>query len=456
LAIHIYYVKRFSIVVINMDGILQGGIYYGPQKAVPKSFGVMLLRARKGFGASAVGETVSKLWAMCKNLEKGILNDLPGNIRHYSGDLSVLIGYGPSTFLIKDIKRKRPADFSGEWVFQSPDKRGGGSIVDGSGIMYADNVVENHASLDHVLIQFVGESQLSTNRAIVETCKALNNQENGKKIPALFVSRFYTGFNQPDQRNWLGFHDGVSNMKSSERLFAIAINRSSLIPGDSWTINGTYLAFLRIAINLESWKKIDRRNQELLIGREKASGCPLIGVDRYGHPVRDPRCPVKGTLEVIEKGNESFREHPPFGKQMNLPEGISDKVITQSHIGRTSRIYGLQPWQLESSRIFRQSFEFLDPSDSHPRYVAGLNFVSFQNTPRRLYNILTSWLGKANFGGDPINPLPGMRNFLTVHTAGMFFVPPIKKNEEFPGASIFFGDVISRRKSNPIQEQYHP
>jgi hypothetical protein len=66
-------------------------------------------------------------------------------------------------------------------------------------------------------------------------------------------------------------------------------------------------------------------------------------------------------------------------------------------------------------------------------YRAGLNFISFQNDPNRLFFILTDprWMGRANFGGSPELL---RQNILSVISAGMFFVP--SKEKPFPGASI--------------------
>lgn len=59
----------------------------------------------------------------------------------------------------------------------------------------------------------------------------------------------------------------------------------------------------------------------------------------------------------------------------------------------------------------------------------------FQNDPGRLFFILTDppWMGNTNFGSN--SDLPGMDRLLSVHGAGVFFVPPDAK--PFPGVSIF-------------------
>jgi len=55
-------------------------------------------------------------------------------------------------------------------------------------------------------------------------------------------------------------------MKSSEREGAITIKPSPVLE-EQWTEGGTYLAFLRLAIDLTVWQKLNRQQQELLVGR---------------------------------------------------------------------------------------------------------------------------------------------------------------------------------------------
>jgi deferrochelatase/peroxidase EfeB len=90
-----------------------------------------------------------------------------------------------------------------------------------------------------------------------------------------------------------------------------------------------------------------------------------------------------------------------------------------------------------SRRIFRQTFEFLEPlpGNASKPLRTGLNFVSFQNDPGRLFFILTdpNWMGNVSFGGNP--NIPGMDRLLSILAAGMFFVPRVAS--PFPGANIF-------------------
>jgi deferrochelatase/peroxidase EfeB len=118
------------------------------------------------------------------------------------------------------------------------------------------------------------------------------------------VNAIYSGFLRPDSRGWLGFHEGVSNLKSNERIETVVIKEKYLENRqDYWTVGGTYMAFLRMSVDLNAWQTVPRHQQEILVGRDKLTGCPIIGIDGNMTPIKDSRCPVSGTLEVIEERN---------------------------------------------------------------------------------------------------------------------------------------------------------
>ncbi len=421
-----------------MSSRIQNGIYYNKKQTPGASLCAVFLRASASSDATGIGKILSKLWNVYEDLKNGVVKDLPQNSRNrLAGNLSILIGYGPATFKIKGTRLSKPDELSDEWRFNSPWAKGGGPIMDEVGLSYASDITENPISNDHVMLQFIGNSELITQRAVVETWKLLRDNPDGKD--ALHMKTFYTGFKRADMRNWLGFHDGVSNMMTNERLGAIAINKSSVALADNWTINGTYLVFMRIAIDLDIWDKIGRKYQERIVGRDKITGCPLIGVDKNDNNISMKGCPIPGTFEVFEKGNEHFRTHPPYGNQINL-HGISDQTLTQSHIGRAYKIDNVPSWNNKSSRIFRQGFDFLESINTSPFIRVGLNFISFQGSTKRLSGILKYGLGKANFGGNPEKPFLGENNLLSVRAAGMFLVPPYDERDAFPGQRIFWGD----------------
>ncbi len=135
-----------------------------------------------------------------------------------------------------------------------------------------------------------------------------------------------------------------------------------------------------------------------------------------------------GTTEVIQPGNEGFRE----------PPDVIDPVVRRSHVHRANRHVG-PATDANSLRIFRQGYEFLEPHGAASGFRAGLNFVSFQDTPHRVVRMLRQpgWLGGTNFGGDPATDPVAAAHLLSVQAGGTHVVPPVDPAEAFPGARLF-------------------
>lgn len=413
---------------------LQEGIYYRQKPPIGNSFCIVSLRSKNASEISEIGSAIALIWKHLDHLKRGITVDLEIDRKHRKvGNLTILVAYGSRIFEISGSQKRKPASFNESWNFKSPKSGGGGHILQGSEIAYSRNVFENHLLTDHVIFQFIADTEFYTNRAVVEVWKVIHRLEKKRDMAPLVISGLYSGFQRADHRNWLGFHDGVSNIRSRERAQVISINSKYLSSDDKWTLNGTYLGFMRIGLDIEKWEDTDIKQQEILIGREKISGCPLIRVDKNGKPIKDQRCPVVGTSEIIDPGNERFREHPPYGL------GPQNKVLHYSHIGRTAPIDRIPTWDKKSLRIYRQGFEFLVPSTDNSGLLAGLNFVSFQNTPERLYRALTYQRIVVKNGLES-SPIPNLDRFMSVFAAGIFFVPPKIQGEPFPGALIFFNN----------------
>jgi Dyp-type peroxidase family len=421
---------------------VQEGIYYRRRPTIGNSFCMVSVRAQENCDATEVGNGLGRLWNILMELKKGITIDLDVDVKHRThGNLTVLLAYGSKIFDLKGATKKRPADFGQARPFKPPDPRGGGTVIEGSEISYSDKINQNHLLSDHIIFQFIADNEFFTNRAVVELWKELHRAQKEARIP-LYITGVYSGFQRADQRNWLGFHDGVSNLRSRERPYVILINSRYLTPSDTWLVNGTYLTFLRIAINMERWQDTAIHEQELIIGRHKMTGCPIIGVDINHKPVKNAQCPIRGTSEIIDPGNEYFRDHPPYGAQHYF-RAITDKDLQYSHIGRTRPINQIPVWDRKSSRIYRQGFEFLETTSEFPGFKVGLNFVSFQNTPERFFRsfVYPRELARKTTGSTS---LPNLEKFMSVSAAGIFLAPPILRGERFPGAQIFFNDTRFR------------
>ena len=398
---------------------LQEGIYHAPGRRPGRFFALLFLRAAPDADAAAAGATLGELWAMYEGLKAGRLRDLEGVALPAEEDRTeILLGFGRNAFALPGVAAPRPRGLSDEYLFRSAEPGGGGPLLRGSGLRYAPDVRANMAT-EHFCVQVVADTKLATDRAVVETWKALADMA----APALSVSTFYLGFQRNDRRSWIDFHDGLSNLRSEDREGVIAIGAGA---DADWAVGGTYLAFLRLAVDLAGWRRLARADQELAVGRAKLSGCPVTVVGEDGVSVTDAGCPVTGT-QIWETPNDK-----PFAE----PPEVTDPRVRASHVQRANH-HQRPASDAGSRRIFRQGYEFMEWTDGAPGFRAGLNFVSFQDTPARLLRMLTAggWLGGVNFGGDEAR-LPELAALLSVYGAGIYFVPPAAgAGEAFPGAA---------------------
>ena len=160
-------------------------------------------------------------------------------------------------------------------------------------------------------------------------------------------------------------------------------------PAHSWADGGTYLTFIRTEVDLATWRSIPRTAQERLVGRDKLTGAALDRVAGRNN-VAVAGCPVAGTTEVIDHGNEAFRDaahgHQPHDPGEPRPAGQP----SCAQPGRRELVARV-PTGLRVPRGLAERAGFR----------AGLNFVAFTDTPQRLARMLTTagWLGETNFGG---------------------------------------------------------
>lgn len=402
--------------------MLQEGVFYQPGTRPPSNFGIMFLRVSEGVNAETVGNFLNQLWQIYQDLKQGKVQDLP-DITIPPGNLNVSIGYGPKVFDLLDVKKVEPVGLAPRNRFRSIAPNGGNKLLRGGGLSYESGLNKNPAS-EEIMVQFLGDTPLVITRPMVETWKFLHNRKEPETgTSALEITAFYKGFHREDRRSWIDFHDGLSNpQKGLQREQVITIKEAGTPEIDAWTRGGTYMTFMRLPINLELWNRLSRQEQELLVGRDKVTGCALENVDEDDiKPVTG--CPFHNTTEVTQSGNESFREPP---------DGVGEK-LQKSHVQRANH-HRQDFANPESLRIYRQGYEFVESiQNGIPR--VGLNFVSFQDTPARVIEMLTrpGWLGGVNFGGElDTNP-----QLIQVASAGIYLLPPLKAREPFPGAEIF-------------------
>jgi Dyp-type peroxidase family len=418
---------------------LQDGIYFRHGERPPAFFMLLLLAQAHEADASSVNDQLASLWQVYAGLKEGRVRDLPG-VRVPDGNLDVLLGFGSNAQLRPEFEMPGllPPTYSDGLPprYSFAPMKPGNPIVGGpeaGGIHYSTHAADLPDLADVAFaVQFTADTPLAVERAIVETWKLLHDECE----PALEIVAVFSGSQRDDGRSWIDFHDGLSNLSPSERAEAIVIRAGGDPPSAAWTINGSYLAFIRVGIDLTLWRKLTDTNQERLVGRDKLTGCPLSfgeDVDEPGSPAAG--CPIPGALTV--EGDIGFRDPPP------ITDG--DTVAAETHMRRanqrnvTADGVRVPASDVTSFRIFRQGYPYLEPHSTE-RFRVGLNFVSFQNTPQRLIGMLATggWLGGTNFGG--LGPGAAVDfPLLTAYAAGMFFVPPFAADDPFPGHRLLVG-----------------
>ena len=178
---------------------------------------------------------------------------------------------------------------------------------------------------------------------------------------------------------------------------------------------GTYMAFLRLRVDLRAWRALDRGEQELAVGRDKLTGSPLVRVRR---DARGPR--------VAPLAGRRRRPLRPAADRRPAARGLARPPREPEPRARPTRPPAL--------RIYRQGYDFLDGIGPDGPEL-GLNFVSFQADLQTLQHLmhLPGWLGDFNFGGRAAAGPPS--SSLIAFAGGLYAVPP--RARPFPGASLF-------------------
>jgi Dyp-type peroxidase family len=402
---------------------LQDGIYFRKYQRPSPYYRLLLLNVKAGATSGQARAAIAAVWEMVQGLRRGVVQELRPTrdadpaILVPAGDLTCLLGFGVRLFDHDPTLTPhgvRPAElihlgYNGDQPFPS--------------LLWVEEAERRSGEAD-LALQFIAETELAVNRAVVEVCMLINDKDN--PLP-LDIVTFYNGFNRDDRRSWIGFQDGISNIEPSQRRTAIEVALNNPV----WMAGGTYMAFLRLAIDLAKWRGLSREHQEILVGRDKLTGYPLEKVTRLGQapvPVPVAGCPM-------------FSNPPP--QYINPPPPpVTESLLRTSHIHRANPNRNIADSD-EDNRIFRQGYEFLE-SVTDGGLRVGLNFVSYQRSLNRLTNILNipGWLGNVNFGG-PVSPQlgePRPISFLSIIAGGFYAVPPKAdptQGEEFPGAGIF-------------------
>jgi Dyp-type peroxidase family len=403
------------------DDRIQRGVFFRSGERPPPSFGLLLLNVTPGARPAEAADALAALWVMLTALADGEVRDLrptrdgDPRVEVPGGRLTCLLGYGARLFDERlHVPRLAPRELR---PYELTPLRRAGAGAPFPKMPWAPEADREEGEAD-VALQLLGQREVTVARAVVEVSKLIADESLPLEVVAL-----HRGFQRDDERSWIDFHDGINNMASHERRQAIEV----AVADPAWMLGGTYLAFLRVLVDLPAWRVLPREHQEVVVGREKLAGCPLrtVELDPAGAlvPVPVEPCPLPD-------------DAGPAQVEAHRNPGRSDSALVEaSHIHRSNLNRGA-PDSDANNRIFRQGYDFLDVGPDGRIHV-GLHFVSFSRTLGRVTQILRlhGWQGDSNFGG-PEPPGPGEPAVapLTVGAGGFYAIPP--REAPFPGSGL--------------------
>jgi deferrochelatase/peroxidase EfeB len=198
---------------------------------------------------------------------------------------------------------------------------------------------------------------------------------------------------QETPRNLLGFKDGTANLKAEdtdEIEQFVWVDQGDDSAAD-WLAGGSYLVARRINMHVETWDRTSLREQEGLIGRERAHGAPLSGGTEFTE------------LDLDVKGSDG-------------PLIPMDAHVRLAH-----------PSQNHGTRLLRRGYNFTDGSDALGRLDAGLFFIAFVRNPDEHYIPMQNQLSAKD----------GLMEYLQHTGSGLWAVPRGVQRGEYVGQALF-------------------
>ncbi|MCZ4498869.1 MAG: peroxidase [Marmoricola sp.] len=202
-----------------------------------------------------------------------------------------------------------------------------------------------------------------------------------------------TSTTQQTPRNLMGFKDGTANLKAED-----SANIEKFVwvgddddPGAAWLAGGSYLVARRIKITIEPWDRTSLREQEMLIGRERAHGAPLSGGTEFSE------------LDLKIQGRDG-------------PLIAMDAHVRLAH-----------PSQNNGTKLLRRGYNFTDGTDALGRLDAGLFFIAFVRDPAQHYIPMQLQLSSKD----------GLMEYLQHTGSGLWAVPPGVAKGEYIGQALF-------------------
>lgn len=239
---------------------------------------------------------------------------LPDNdpyLAHNPARLTATFGFGPGFFTKLGLEGKKPVGF-GELPAFSIDK------------------LQPEFSGGDLLIQLGSDDPLTLSHAVRQLTRT------ARSFASIVWSQ--TGFTRTPGatpagqtgRNLFGQVDGTINPRSPQEYEAQVWVTGS----PSWFDGGTSMVLRRVAMNLDTWDKLDDGGKELSIGRTLSNGAPLTGKNEFDAPdlaaKGDNGLPVIPSFAHLRRAKTDDPTQKFLRRPFNYDDGINSDGTTNA------------------------------------------------------------------------------------------------------------------------------
>lgn len=219
--------------------------------------------------------------------------------------LTVTFGFGPGFFSKLGLEAEMPDGFAPLPQFS------------------IDELQPEYSGGD-VLIQVGADDPLTVSHAVRQLTRTARSFADVQWSQSGFVRAQGAAPSSETPRNLFGQVDGTVNPRTDDQ-FDAQVWAST---GPAWFRGGTEMVLRRIAMNLDTWDKLDEGGKELSVGRKLSNGAPLTGKNEFDSP--DFEAKTATGLKVIPAFAHIRRARTEDPKQKFLRRPLSyDDGITE-------------------------------------------------------------------------------------------------------------------------------